>query len=156
MGPPPKPAAVHKLNGNPSRHSDRLVEPPFVKGVPEPPFELPARAKQHWDYAISQMSAVPGMLTMADRDLLTQYCMAWEEFYSASEDIAKNGLIATGKAGPYQNPAVGIRHIATNTIIKLGAKFCLSPSDRTGKTFGDGKPSGGAMERFLGARTQRN
>ena len=152
-----KPAAVNKLNGNPGCRKRSLVEPEFDPSTPEPPFDMPDVAMEHWHYNIKQFESVPGMLTSADRDLLAQYCLAWQEYYDASQEIDRVGLIVHSKEGaPYQNPAVGIRHKATAMIITLGARFCLSPSDRVGKSFGDGKPKEDALTLLLKKREKAN
>jgi phage terminase small subunit len=49
---------------------------------------------EHWDYNIKQFESVPGMLTSADRDLFAQYCLAWQEYYDASQVIAWQGLVS--------------------------------------------------------------
>lgn len=139
-GPPRKPAAINRLNGNPGRRAQAITEPKFPSGTPEPPGALTDRSREHWDYAVRMMSHVPGMLTQADRDVLYLYACAWETFYSAQEAIARDGLLSFGENGnPYINPAVNIQSAAMKFIKQTAEGYGFTPSSRSGKQFGGGE-----------------
>lgn len=138
-GRPPKPAAIHKLNGNPGKRASSITEPCFPKGEIAPPAELPPRAARHWEHVIAMFGAVPGMLTHADRDVIFQYCMSWEMFYTAQEAIDEHGIVVVGNYGAVTaNPAVRMQNAAKAQILQIAQQWGFTPVSRSGKVFGDG------------------
>ena len=73
------------------------------------------------------------LVTDMDRDFLAIYCDSYAEFVRLSLDIADEGTVVISEKGsPYQNPKVGQKNKAVEKMVKIGARFGMSPSDRTG------------------------
>jgi P27 family predicted phage terminase small subunit len=90
-------------------------------------------ASEVWDEAVADLDKTPGLLCRADGPALSAYCVAWQRFHDAQEQIARDGITCFGeKGGQYQHPAVGIQHKAIEIIGRIGAKFGMTPSDRSG------------------------
>lgn len=139
-GPPRKPAALNKLNGNPGKRERAIIEPQFPSGEPECPEWLSDRAAEHWRHALDMMRPVPGMVTLADRDFLIQYATAWDDFYSAIDAMKTEGMTTThAETGvSHTHPAMGIKMKAREQILRMAALLGFNPSSRSGKQFGTG------------------
>lgn len=157
-GPARKSAAVNKMNGNPGRRPRAVKEPKFPEGEPECPDWIDKRASEHWVYAVEMMRAVPGMLTLADRDFLIQYTTAWNRFYKATDEIEANGLVVTNSTTGVQrkNPAVEIQQVAHADILRMIAKMGFDPSSRSGKQFGGGEQEIDPIQEMLNRRGSQN
>jgi P27 family predicted phage terminase small subunit len=131
-GPAPTPNAVKLFEGTyrEDRHGGDVHAPP---GTPVKPGWLCELAAQIWDERIAQLSEVPGLLSEVDGPALALYCHYWARFHEAQALIAGEGVTCTGeKGGEYQHPAVSIQNKAAEMIAKIGAKFGMTPSDRSG------------------------
>lgn len=103
-----------------------------VPGAPVKPDWLCERAAAIWDERITQLREVPGLLSEVDGPALALYCHYWAVFHEARETLEEEGAVCTGeKGGAYPHPAVGMRNKAAEMIAKVGAKFGMTPSDRT-------------------------
>ena len=149
-GPKPKPTALKKFEGNPGNRElkDDDVQPAFLSKVPDPPNILKGLGREVWQDMSASLHQI-GLLTVNDIPEFTVYCSAWDELGEAEKEIEENGLICISEKGAkYQNPAVGIRHQAWNTIIKIGKSFGLNPSSRVGLKI-EGNKSGDKLDEFL-------
>lgn len=152
-----KPAAVHSLNGNPGKRPSNLVEPQVPLGLPEMPEGFPPIAAARWEYTLKQLSEVPGMLSLVDRDLLEQYCLAWQDYYDARETVNREGMTCYSEKGAaYQHPMLGVMNTKTRIIMDIGKKFCLTPCDRVGKQFGAKKDDDDPINKILNMRLRKN
>lgn len=152
-----KPAAVHALNGNPGKRQSSLIEPQVPLGSPEMPDGFPPVAAEKWEYTIKQLSQVPGMLALIDRDMLEQYCLAHQMNHDARQIVKAEGMVCYSEKGSaYQHPMVGVINTTTRTIMDIGKKFCLTPCDRVGKQFGEAKKPEDPISMILNARAIKN
>lgn len=91
MARPPKPTAMHRLNGTyrPDRHGARATEP-FVEGVPQAPEWLDGDALEFWNYLVPLLVEA-GVLSPLDGPVLAGLCCHWrnwsreQERYNAGE-----------------------------------------------------------------------
>ncbi len=151
-----KPAAVHAMNGNPSKTARTLIEPQVPLGLPEMPEDLGPVAQERWQYTVKHLSEVPGMLSLVDRDLLEQYCLAHQMNHDARQVVKKEGLVCySDKGSAYQHPMVGVINTTTRTIMDIGKKFCLTPCDRVGKQFGAKKDDDDPINKILNMRLRK-
>jgi P27 family predicted phage terminase small subunit len=73
-----------------------------------------------------------GLLSPVDRGYLVAYCEAWATFCDAREDIAKRGTLIPGRGGDMvRSPAAVVMKDSMDAMLKFGAKFGLSPADRS-------------------------
>jgi phage terminase small subunit len=87
-GPTPKPVLVKKRDGNPGgRPLKQESKPlPLAPSCPEPVRRNPA-AYQHWKFCVATLTAERNkVLTIADGDLLAQYCLLHAEVASLHDE----------------------------------------------------------------------
>lgn len=131
-GPAKQPDAIQELHGRPGKRPPR-------NNMPVPPGQLPTCpdwlgdvGRKVWDKVAPILDAM-GVLTSVDGNALACYCEAWEDFQDARDEIETDGSTCTGKnGGAYLHPAVGRKNKAIERIKQFGAKFGMTPSDRTG------------------------
>lgn len=129
-GRPPKPTHLKVIEGNPGKR--RLA--PSVKAPPQKPRApewLTPYAKTTWRRLVPLLDDL-GVLSAVDRDTIAGYCEAVSTFKSATEAIAKTGVLVQGrrKGEAIKNPALQIQRDASRLIATYSAMFGLSPSDR--------------------------
>lgn len=139
-GPRRKPSAQKALDGDTRNLNEdepvpsaQPVEPPawlVALGVdPDPGTET---ALDVWNQLAPDMEKT-GVLTPWDVDQLAVFCDAVINHRRASEEVNKHGLLVYGAKGNLvKNPAVQIARDYADLMVKVGARFGLSPSDRAG------------------------
>jgi P27 family predicted phage terminase small subunit len=130
-GPPPKPTALKKLQGNPGHRLLPQNEPQPELGIPTRPEWLLTEAKREWNRVVPELARL-GLLAKVDRALIAAYCQCWARYVEAQKDIAENGSTFTtdkGYEGP--RPSVGIATKTLEKLSMLSAKFGFTPSDRS-------------------------
>lgn len=97
----------------------------------EPPLELSAMARVHWD-DISKKLAKAGLLTNLDVTALTMYCEAYATWADATENIRKFGtIIKTPKTGyPMPSPYLQVANKAFEQMKSLLTEFGMTPAAR--------------------------
>jgi P27 family predicted phage terminase small subunit len=158
-GPAPKPTALRKLEGNPSKRPLPLNEPQYPPGVPTKPKKISKRASPIWDELVDQM-APAAILRRVDRMALWQLCEdeailanAYEGIWSMANAIKREAkaqgkrldqgeimALLSMKNGRMAMSAVG--HLAARVIIER-REFGLTPSSRSRI---DAAADGGAMD----------
>jgi P27 family predicted phage terminase small subunit len=136
----PTPTALKLVRGNPGRRPIRAEpQPPVPAEMPKPPAYLTATAKKQWRQLGPELHRL-GLLTVIDITTFAALCQAygdWVEARAAIADMAaadpiSHGLTVKGSTGSLvQNPVVAIAERAAQDMVKYGAKFGLSPTDRT-------------------------
>jgi P27 family predicted phage terminase small subunit len=130
-GRPPKPTAIKRLSGTLRKHRENREEPQPQAGTPEPPANLDERARAQWDYYAPLLAACR-VLTLADREALTCYCVAAGRRAQAEEELAKHGPVVKSPSGyPIQNPWLAIANKAMEQLIRWGVELGLSPASRS-------------------------
>lgn len=140
-GRPRKPSAQKRLDGD---REDRInndeptpaaqpVEPPawlVALGVdPEPGTET---ALDVWNQLAPDLEKT-GVLTPWDVEHFAVFCDAVINHRRASEEVHKHGLLVYGAKGNLvRNPAVQVARDYADLMVRFGARFGLSPSDRAG------------------------
>lgn len=93
----PLPAAVRRLNGNPSKRD--ILEPIKLDAeIPDPPRELAERSREHWDRNCRLLNEAK-LLTKLDGDSLANYCDALARRESLNKAIERDGEIISGARG---------------------------------------------------------
>ena len=97
------------------------------------------------------------MLSLVDRDMLEQDCLAHQDYHDAREVVKKEGMVCYSEKGAaYQHPMLGVMNTKTRIIMDIGKKFCLTPCDRVGKQFGAKKEDNDPIKMILNARLRKN
>ena len=124
-----------------------LVAP---SGIPECPSWLGDIGRLYWQETIEELSAVSGLLSRIDRDVLAAYCVAWEDFHDARIEVESEGGTAISSKGlPYQHPAVGRKNEALKRALVLAKEFGMTPLARTKLPRLDNVPEENAFEQWL-------
>ena len=143
-GPPPKPTAIKKLEGNPGGHSLNKFEPKpqLIKSV-EPPAWMKARAKVYWCRVVPILSQM-GVLSEAELPLLERYCEFLAVWHHCREFLEERGDICypiydkvLNKDGskrvkflqeyPHLNKQIRI----SDHLLKIEAHFGMTPAARS-------------------------
>src|SRR5271170_2729287 len=70
-GPAPKPTALRRIEGNPSRRPFPANEPQYMPDIPEKPRKMSRGAKRYWDELVDEMAGT-GVLCRVDKRALWQ------------------------------------------------------------------------------------
>lgn len=160
-GRPPKPLAVHRLNGNPRHFTkaqlDGVDNPQPEIASPEMPRGMGRAANREWKRIVPMLLA-NGLLTEIDGMELACYCRTCAAIEELHRDIKKHGHILIepifNKLGEqlaekhYANPAVGMLRQAEKNMASFATKFGLDPASRS-KLKVEKKDKGDAMSQFL-------
>lgn len=135
-GPAPKPTPLRVLHGD---RKDRIntSEPKPASVVVECPTWLPPTAKTVWS-RLGPDLAKKEVLTFWDVDLFARFCWFSAQSMKLMKQVDKEGLIVKGDKGVrVKNPAMQLIRDMTAEMRAIGAKFGLTPSDRTNLSMGD-------------------
>jgi P27 family predicted phage terminase small subunit len=134
------PAALHLINGNPSKLPASQLLGAGAKGavppsaLPECPTFLTAPAKAEWKRIIGDL-ALMGNVARVDRAELAVYCQAYADWKFFREQIKKahkdSGYVETTPSG-YKQISVWMQNAnrAEERMHKAGASFGMNPSAR--------------------------
>lgn len=128
-GPKKTPTATLKIRGS-WRAGQRGGEPQPEGAIGPCPDWLKEFGREKWEEVVAILQPL-GLATPADRDALTRYCHAWQDFREAIDFIEKHGPeIVTDKGNLIPNPAVHRMQAAQNRLDRIGGKFGMTPSER--------------------------
>jgi len=145
-GRPPKPSALHTLEG--TRNRRKNTEPKFG-GTPSCPKHLSKAAKAEWKRMADELAA-QGLLTLADRAVFSAYCTAWSRMVDAELNIQKFGTVVKAPSGyPVQNPYVSIFNTASAEMRKCASEFGMTPASRAKIDVTDVPTSGDPFTAFM-------
>lgn len=127
----PKPTKFRELVGNPSGRPLNTAEPEYPAGAGDCPVELDDAGRAEWE-RVSRLMTASGVLTAADRAVLTLYCSAWSRWAKANAFVLKTGeVLKTTEGNFYQNPYLSVANKALEQVAKLAAALGLDPTSRT-------------------------
>lgn len=131
-GPKPEPTALKVLKGNPGKRPLNDSEPQPV-GDAQCPDWISEDSRKYWEYIVSVLSSVPGLLTIADSASLALMADTLALYRRAQMEVEGGSITCMSEKGSeYQHPAVGIRNKAAAELKQWFAKFGMTPSDRAG------------------------
>ena len=130
-GPKRTPDEIKRRLGNPGKRALNDAAPQMPVGVPDPPEWLDQEARREWARIVPILQA-SGVLTLADRAVLTGYCVAWSEFHRAIILLQEHGRTMRTRTGyEAQRPEVAMAQKWLQRLESLAARLGLSPSDRS-------------------------
>lgn len=132
----PKPTRLKELAGNPGKRALNKSEPKFseLKSV-DPPEWLGGLAVTMWETLMPELLGAR-LLTVADLHNVEAFCMAYQRWREAEQDINENGLVIHTEKSVIKNPAVTIVNEAKRQMTQFGSLLGLDPSSRTRLTGG--------------------
>jgi len=160
-GPAPKPTALRKMEGNPSRRPFPANEPQYSPGIPDRPKKMNRGSRVFWDELVNEMAGM-GVLTRVDKRALWQlaedehllseaYAGIWQMVAAIEQKAKADGTkLPAGAIFQMLNMTNGrlamtaIRHLATRVIIQR-REFGLTPSSRC-RIEGSPEWGGGAVD----------
>ena len=126
MGRQPEPTKLKELKGIPGK----IVEPYFPEASIIPPPYLSGHALDMWNEMAPGLFA-NGLLTVADIPLFAEFCTSYKNMREANDILDKDGLLIEGRQGAVvKNPAWQIKRDATESMMKIGGRFGMTPADR--------------------------
>ena len=117
------------LEGNPGKRPLNEAEPTYAPGAGEPFAGLDDVGRAEWN-RVSALLTASGVLTQADRGILTLYCEAWSRWVEAHQKLKITGKVLKSTRGLYQNPFLKIANAAADAIARYGSLLGLDPSSR--------------------------
>lgn len=130
-GRPPKPTALKLVQGNPGKRAlnKNAPSPDALIDVPEPPEWFGEIAALIWKQ-VAPWLVTAKILTGTDMHNLEAFCMAYQRWREAQEDITKNGIIVMGAKQEIKNPACTVVNESLRQMASFGSSLGLDPSAR--------------------------
>jgi P27 family predicted phage terminase small subunit len=153
-GPAPKPSKLKTLEGNPGKRPLPLNEPRPAAAMPACPAFIKGSARKEWQRLAPELYQL-GLLTRVDRAALAGYCIAWEQFEQADQELARlnrsyrdalkqrrknprqilpvsNGMISiTSNGNAIMEPLLSVRKQALELMHKFLTEFGMTPASRS-------------------------
>ncbi|MBF8694913.1 phage terminase small subunit P27 family [Pseudomonas fulva] len=142
-GRPPKPVELKLLQGNAGKRKlpNQGDAPEALVTVPQPPDYFGGEAREVWARAAPWLVEVK-VLTDTDLHNLEAFCMAYQRWREAQEDVTRNGIIVRAGKKKVKNPACTVINETSRQMVTFGAALGLDPSSRARVTGGaGGKPN---------------
>ena len=148
-GPPPAPAAVKRMLGNPGKRKIRpdLPSPPGAPPMPKRLMVEPV-AVQKWNELTPILLAL-GTLTQADGEALATLCEVYAATQACLLELRATGpVMRTDLGGVKPNPAGPLYRSLVALQASLMGEFGLTPSSRTRLGGKEEKPTDEVEEFF--------
>jgi P27 family predicted phage terminase small subunit len=128
-GPPPKPAYLKLLAGNPGKRKINRREPRPAPGQPSIPSWLSGAAKSEWRRVWKAVP--PGLITKLDRYVFAQYCQNVARMAELEKILTEVGYtFVTDKGYVVQRPELGMLKGLQSLTTRLCGELGLTPSSR--------------------------
>jgi P27 family predicted phage terminase small subunit len=130
-GRPPKPTALKVIQGNAGKRKLNKNEPSpdALVVVPEPPEWFGPIAVAAWQQVAPWLIEAK-ILTGTDLHNLEAFCMAYQRWREAQDDITKNGIIVMGAKQEIKNPACTVANETMRQMATFGSALGLDPAAR--------------------------
>ncbi len=131
-GPPKKPQELKLIAGTdrPDRRADTPVKAELIEAIPDVPIHFTDYQTKVY-YVICGQLMKQKMLYVVDFEYVKLYCHWAGVAHEAQEQLNYEGLtIDHPQRGMIKNPYVTILNEATDKLLKIGARFGFTPSER--------------------------
>jgi len=128
----PKPTVLKIIEGNKGKRKLNTQEPKPRNPKPRCPIHLSKAARSEWRRLAHDLHRI-GLLTHADRTIMTLYCesyAAWMEVKKTFKDEGSQWVLQTNRGNWVRNPLVGIMVKLEDQIRKACQEIGLSPTSR--------------------------
>jgi P27 family predicted phage terminase small subunit len=131
MGRPPTPTSIKILRGNPGNRPLNGDEPAPPDADLSPPPCLDGVALEKWN-EIAPLLAKMGVLSQADRSLLTRYCVLHEQWVVVSKHVREHGMTQLTSTGYSQITAEGtLFKSLPGDLLRIEQQFGMTPAARS-------------------------
>lgn len=130
-GPPPKPTALRRAEGNRGKRGYNHHEPVITGGIPDCPAHLGAEAQVEW-HRLAEALHEAGVLTFADRAALAAYCQCYGRWVEAEERLAATPtMLKTPSGYVQQSPWLAVANKQLELMGRYMAELGLTPAARS-------------------------
>ena len=142
---------MKRLHGT-AKKGDTQATTPNPSGKAKIPVGLSAQARRIWKSLSPKLHEL-GLLTEVDASMFGTYCQAYGDWLELTRKLNKLGVgkIYQTTQGGYRQviPEVGARNTAFQVMSKIGPRFGLDPSSRSGIVASSSEAPRDAAEEFL-------
>lgn len=130
-GPPRKPSAWRRAEGNRGKRAWNHAEPVPPEGVPDCPPHLGEEARAEW-YRLVDTLVEMGVVSVIDRAVLAAYCQAWGRWVEAEEKLRETPLLIRTPSGyVQQSPWLSVANRQMELMGRYMAEIGLTPAARS-------------------------
>jgi P27 family predicted phage terminase small subunit len=130
-GPPRKPTAWRRMEGNRGKKAWNRAEPIPPEGVPDCPEHLGEEARAEW-YRLVDTLVTMGVITIVDRAVLAAYCQAYGRWVEAEQKLKEAPLLFKTPSGyVQQSPWLNIANRQMELMGRYMAEIGLTPASRS-------------------------
>lgn len=130
-GPPRKPTAWRRMEGNRGKKAWNHAEPVPPEGIPDCPAHLSDEARAEWHRLVETLVSM-GVITVVDRAVLAAYCQAYGRWVEAEEKLKETPLLIKTPSGyVQQSPWLGIANRQMELMGRYMAEIGLTPASRS-------------------------
>lgn len=130
-GPPPKPAAIRRRDGNPAKRpipDEVRVGEMVVHELPAPA-HLPAYVAAVWDEFVPDLVAI-GLVRSIDATVLEALCRFVARAREADDIVDDEGFIVEGHRGQTVHPAARVSKDCWNAATKIASEYGMTAVGR--------------------------
>jgi len=130
-GPPKKPTAWRRADGNRGKRAWNHAEPKPPEGTPDCPEHLSDEGKAEWHRLVDTLVGM-GVITVVDRAVLAAYCQAYGRWVEAEQKLKETPLLFKTPSGyVQQSPWLGIANRQMELMGRYMAEIGLTPASRS-------------------------
>jgi P27 family predicted phage terminase small subunit len=130
-GPPRKPTAWRRMEGNRGKKAWNHAEPVPPEGVPDCPEHLSEEARAEWHRLVETLVSM-GVITIVDRAVLAAYCQAYGRWVEAEQKLQETPLLIKTPSGyVQQSPWLNVANKQMELMGRYMAEIGLTPASRS-------------------------
>lgn len=130
-GPPRKPTAWRRMEGNRGKKAWNHAEPVPPEGVPDCPEHLNDEARAEWHRLVETLVGM-GVITVVDRAVLAAYCQAYGRWVEAEEKLKETPLLIRTPSGyVQQSPWLNVANRQMELMGRYMTEIGLTPASRS-------------------------
>jgi P27 family predicted phage terminase small subunit len=130
-GPPKKPTAWRRMEGNLGKRAWNRAEPVPPEGIPDCPGHLSEEARDEWHRLVETLVGM-GVITVVDRAVLAAYCQAYGRWVEAEEKLKETPLLIRTPSGyVQQSPWLTVANRQMELMGRYMAEIGLTPASRS-------------------------
>lgn len=130
-GPPRKPTAWRRAEGNRGKRAWNHAEPVPPEGIPDCPPHLGDEARAEWHRLVETLANMR-VITLVDRAVLAAYCQAYGRWVEAEEKLKETPLLIKTPSGyVQQSPWLSVANRQMELMGRYMAEIGLTPASRS-------------------------